>query len=73
MTTARKTHKASPHTDYSYAWIGTHGTHGYTIRHYQMLSQAATSEQSVTSPMGIGAELYTHQTRTATPNTWRTR
>ncbi len=71
-TTAHKTYRNSPHTDYQYAITGTHGATLYSIQHYQMLSTAAATEHCIIVPMAEGLELYTHCTRNATPNTWRT-
>lgn len=71
MSTARKTYKQSPHTNYIWTITGTHGTHAYTINHYQLLGRPAAQETSITSPMAAGLELYTHRTRNDTPTIWR--
>jgi hypothetical protein len=69
MTTARKTHRISPHTNYEYAFLGQHGGTLYSIHHYEMLSTAAAQETNITAAWGDGYDLYTHSTRNATPAT----
>ena len=72
MTTARKTHKPTHHTNYQWLVTGSHGAYAYQIRHYTMIDVEAAEERTITAPMMEGIDLYTHCTRNATPNTWRT-